>query len=167
MLKIKFKILLFFLTIKKKRKLLNSTNPIFKKKSSYTDYKFNIKQSTWLKSTYYKKERYYTKLKYSRVPQFDVTSGAIASLMGALLGFMITEKFGLELLDSGDFFFVFIYILFMISIIRLYWRMVNLSDSKYYIFSPMYVYNYFNSIFFIINNYWKVLKYTVLKLFKL
>jgi len=41
-----------------------------------------------------KKERIYTKLKYSRVPQFDMASGAIASLVAALIGFLITEKFG-------------------------------------------------------------------------
>jgi hypothetical protein len=56
-----------------------------------------------------KKESSYTKLKYSRVPQFDITSGAVAGLLAGLLGFLITEKFGFELIDSADFFTVIMY----------------------------------------------------------
>ncbi len=50
-----------------------------------------------------RKERIYTKLKYSRVPQYDAVSGGSAALLAGFLGFLITEKFGLELTDSGDF----------------------------------------------------------------
>jgi hypothetical protein len=50
-----------------------------------------------------RKEKIYTKLKYSRVPQYDLVSGGAAAIFAGFLGFLITEKFGLELLDSGDF----------------------------------------------------------------
>ena len=57
-----------------------------------------------------KQEPFYTKLKYSRVPQFDTASGAAASFLSGMYGFLVCEKFGFELLDSGDFLFVIMYI---------------------------------------------------------
>lgn len=60
-----------------------------------------------------KKEKIYTKLKYSRVPQYDIVSGGSAALLAGFLGFLICEKFGFELLDSGDFYFLFMYIVFL------------------------------------------------------
>jgi len=36
----------------------------------------------------------YTKLKYSRVPQYDIVSGGSAALLAGFLGFLISEKFG-------------------------------------------------------------------------
>lgn len=59
-----------------------------------------------------KKEKMYTKLKYSRVPQYDIVSGGAAALLAAFLGFLITEKFGFELVDSADFYFFFMYLVF-------------------------------------------------------
>ena len=56
------------------------------------------------------KEVFYTKLKYSRVPQFDTSSGAAASFLSGLFGFMVCERFGFELLDSGDFLFIVLYL---------------------------------------------------------
>ena len=58
-----------------------------------------------------KKEVYYTKLKYSRVPQFDTASGAVASFISGMYGFMVCERFGFELLDSGDFIYMVLYII--------------------------------------------------------
>lgn len=57
-----------------------------------------------------RKEVFYTKLKYSRVPQFDTSSGASASFISGFYGFLVCEKFGFELIDSGDFFFLIFYI---------------------------------------------------------
>ena len=34
-----------------------------------------------------KKEKLYTKLKYSRTPQYDIVSGGIAALLSGFLGF--------------------------------------------------------------------------------
>lgn len=56
------------------------------------------------------KEVFYTKLKYSRVPQFDTSSGAVASFLSGLFGFMVCERFGFELIDSGDFLFFVLYL---------------------------------------------------------
>ena len=60
-----------------------------------------------------RKERLYTKLKYSRCPQYDIVSGGCAALFAGLLAFLITEKFGIELVDSGDFYFLLMYAIFL------------------------------------------------------
>ena len=52
-----------------------------------------------------RKEELYTKLKYSRSPAFDIVSGGAAAILAGLLGFLVTEKFGIELVDSGDFYY--------------------------------------------------------------
>ena len=52
------------------------------------------------------KERLYTKLKYSRSPEYDIVSGGFAVLLAGLLGFLSSEKFGIELVDSGDFYYI-------------------------------------------------------------
>ena len=62
------------------------------------------------------KELFYTKLKYSRVPQFDTSSGAAASFTSGLFGFMVCERFGFELIDSGDFLFAVLYAVAVIFI---------------------------------------------------
>lgn len=69
------------------------------------DKKFNL--------IFFKKEKIYTKLKYSRVPQYDAVSGGSAAILAGFLGYLITEKFGLELVDSGDFWFFFMYCVFL------------------------------------------------------
>ena len=60
-----------------------------------------------------RKERLYTKLKYSRSPAYDIVSGGSAALLAAFLGFLISEKYGFELVDSGDFYYLFMYFVFM------------------------------------------------------
>ena len=60
-----------------------------------------------------KKERLYTKLKYSRSPAYDIVSGGSAALFAGFIGFLISEKFGIELVDSGDFYIVFMYLVFL------------------------------------------------------
>jgi hypothetical protein len=59
-----------------------------------------------------RKEKLYTKLKYSRSPQYDIVSGGVAAIFSAFIGFLISEKFGLELVDSGDFYIAFMYCVF-------------------------------------------------------
>lgn len=59
-----------------------------------------------------RKERLYTKLKYSRSPAYDIVSGGSAALLAAFLGFLISEKYGFELVDSGDFYYLFMYAVF-------------------------------------------------------
>jgi hypothetical protein len=60
-----------------------------------------------------RKERLYTRLKYSRSPTYDIVSGGSAALLAAFLGFLISEKYGFELVDSGDFYYLFMYCVFM------------------------------------------------------
>ena len=88
------------------------TNKLFLK---YLLKNFNFKSNTFLKTfdiNFLKKEKIYTKLKYSRVPQYDIVSGGVAAIFAGFLGFLICEKFGFELLDSGDFYFFFMYVVF-------------------------------------------------------
>lgn len=65
-----------------------------------------------------KKEKLYTKLKYSRSPQYDIVSGGVAAIFSAFIGFLISEKFGIELVDSGDFYVFFMYAVFGVFSIR-------------------------------------------------
>jgi hypothetical protein len=65
-----------------------------------------------------RKERLYTKLKYSRSPAYDIVSGGMAALLAGFIGFLISEKFGFELVDSGDFYFLFMYIVFFCFSLR-------------------------------------------------
>lgn len=75
------------------------------------------------------KEVFYTKLKYSRVPQFDTSSGAAASFLSGLYGFMVCERFGFELIDSGDFLFAVLYILASVFLISFITTFVNANVS--------------------------------------
>lgn len=82
-----------------------------------------------------RKERIYTKLKYSRVPQYDIVSGGAALLFGGFLGFLICEKFGFELIDSGDFYFLFMYVVFLCFALRLFLKIMDAENSIWNIFS--------------------------------
>jgi len=98
-----------------------------------------------------RKERIYTKLKYSRVPQYDIVSGGLAMLLCGFLGFLICEKFGFELLDSGEFYMLFMYIVFTSFFIKLIWKITESTD-KYTIFlnlKPLlnFYINLFNLLF--------------------
>lgn len=73
-----------------------------------------------------RKERLYTKLKYSRSPAFDIVSGGAAALLAGFIGFLISEKFGYELVDSGDFYYLFMYGVFATFSLR---PLLTVSDS--------------------------------------
>jgi len=77
-----------------------------------------------------RKERIYTKLKYSRVPQYDIVSGGAAALFAGFLGFLFTEKFGFELVDSGDFYFLFMYIVFLFFFFRMFLKIMNHDQTS-------------------------------------
>jgi hypothetical protein len=82
-----------------------------------------------LNVNFLRKERLYTKLKYSRSPAYDIVSGGSAALLAAFLGFLISEKYGFELVDSGDFYYLFMYIVFLSFSIRPIVYTVNASES--------------------------------------
>ena len=65
-----------------------------------------------------RKEKLYTKLKYSRSPAYDIVSGGAAALFAGFLGFLVSEKFGFELVDSGDFYFLTMYVVFLCFSLR-------------------------------------------------
>tara|TARA_B100000795_G_scaffold238356_1_gene199417 strand:- start:1491 stop:1787 length:297 start_codon:yes stop_codon:yes gene_type:complete len=75
----------------------------------------------------------YTKLKYSRSPAYDTVSGGAAALFAGFLGFLVSEKFGMELVDSGDFYFLIMYTVFLCFSIRPLLTVLNptapLSDA--------------------------------------
>ena len=80
-------------------------------------YTFN----TWynlININFLRKEKLYTKLKYSRSPAYDIVSGGAAALLAGLLGFLISEKFGMELVDSGDFYYLWMYLVFLSFSVR-------------------------------------------------
>lgn len=80
---------------------------------------------------FFKKEVFYTKLKYSRVPQFDTSAGAVASFLSGMYGFMVCEKFGFELIDSGDFLFVVMYLVFLSFIVSALVGIFNTTTSLF------------------------------------
>ena len=85
---------------------------------------------------YIKREKVYTKLKYSRSPQYDIVSGGVAALLSAFVGFLISEKFGYELPDSGDFYIVFMYIVFLAFATRPLLKLVGVfSRAEAFAFS--------------------------------
>lgn len=102
-----------------------------------------------------RKERIYTKLKYSRVPQYDIVSGGAAALLAGFLGFLIAEKFGFELLDSGDFYFLFMYIVFFFFFLKLLNKLIY-KDNKdlllYSFLSFKFLFYYFINIFNVFKN---------------
>lgn len=65
-----------------------------------------------------RKERLYTKLKYSRSPAYDIVSGGTAAILAGFLGFLVSEKFGFELADSGDFYYLFMYVVLLAFSVR-------------------------------------------------
>jgi hypothetical protein len=84
-----------------------------------------------------KKEITYTKLKYSRVPQADIVSGGIAAFFSGFLGYLISEKFGFELIDSGDFYFLFIYLVFIISSFK-FWVKLFYDKNYFIVLYPLF-----------------------------
>lgn len=94
-----------------------------------------------------RKEEIYTKLKYSRCPQYDMVSGGLAALFAAFLGFLICEKFGLELLDSGDFYIAFMYGVFATFSLRPLVRSMTKGVLAYNVVSPKHLFNYLFVLF--------------------
>jgi len=94
-----------------------------------------------------RKEKIYTKLKYSRVPQYDIVSGASAALLAGFLGFLICEKFGFELLDSGDFYFLFMYLVFLSFSLRLFVKLISFKTTNWNILSLKWLLNYYLALF--------------------
>lgn len=80
--------------------------------------RFESSFTTLFDINFLRKEKLYTKLKYSRCPQYDIVSGGFAALLAGFIGFLISEKFGIELVDSGDFYIAFMYAVFLVFSLR-------------------------------------------------
>ena len=87
-----------------------------------------------------RKEKLYTKLKYSRSPAYDIVSGGAAALFAGFLGFLVSEKFGFELVDSGDFYFLTMYIVFLCFSLR---PLLTTTESTKSVWSVFSLYNIF------------------------
>lgn len=98
--------------------------------------KYRTTTSLWslFDINFLKKEKIYTKLKYSRVPQYDIVSGGSAALLAGFLGFLICEKFGFEMLDSGDFYYLFMYIVFLTFTLR---PLLRIIPDNYQYWTPL------------------------------
>lgn len=106
-----------------------------------------------------KKERLYTKLKYSRSPAYDIVSGGSAALLSAFIGFLVAEKFGFELVDSGDFYYLFMYLVFISFSLRPLLFSTDKRESLFENFSKLFglanIINFYLSLFIILVGYFK------------
>jgi hypothetical protein len=100
-----------------------------------------------------KKEKIYTKLKYSRVPQYDIVSGGAAAIFAGFLGFLISEKFGWELVDSGDFYFLFMYLVFIFFFCRLFLKIMNHDQYSWNILSLKWLFFFIKNVIFLLNKF--------------
>jgi hypothetical protein len=115
------------------------------KLSSTTDTLKNLVNINFLR-----KERLYTKLKYSRSPAYDIVSGGAAALLAGFLGFLVSEKYGFELVDSGDFYYVFMYLVFLGFSLRPLLTTIDYNDSFRNIFSfKLFLNFYLNLVYYI------------------
>jgi hypothetical protein len=113
-----------------------------------------FKPHSTININFLRKERLYTKLKYSRSPAYDIVSGGAAAILAGFVGFLISEKFGFELVDSGDFYFLFMYGVFASFSLRPLLTTLNYNNKISTIFSlkPVLMF-YVNVINFILKKF--------------
>ena len=97
-----------------------------------------------------RKERLYTKLKYSRSPAYDIVSGGAAALLAGFIGFLISEKYGFELVDSGDFYYLFMYLVFLTFSIRPLLTSISAKDRITTLFSLNFLLKFYQSLFYMV-----------------
>ena len=156
----------FFITKNQKfnEKLLKNLIKNFNFNTNYSFFSSNILWSLF-DINFLRKERIYTKLKYSRVPQYDIVSGGAAALFAGFLGFLISEKFGFELVDSGDFYFIFMYLVFLFFFIRLFLKITDANQSTWNPFSLKWLFFFYRNIFILILNSFSYFLNLIKKLF--
>jgi hypothetical protein len=84
-----------------------------------------------------------------------MVSGGLAALFAGFLGFLICEKFGLELLDSGDFYMAGMYGVFLTFSVRPLLRSMSKSISASSVVSLKHLFNYLFVGFNLIVKYFK------------
>lgn len=97
-----------------------------------------------------RRERLYTKLKYSRSPAYDIVSGGAAALLAGFLGFLVSEKYGFELVDSGDFYYLFMYAVFLGFSLRPLLTSINCEKSILSILSPKLFLEFYLTLIYIL-----------------
>lgn len=123
--------------------ILVDKNPVlFSKKTNNNLNKNNNLLWSIFDINFLKKEKIYTKLKYSRSPAYDMVSGGVAALFAGFLGFLISEKFGIELVDSGDFYTFFMYCVFLSFSLRPFLRILSKDNTVWHFFSYKFLVNY-------------------------
>lgn len=60
-----------------------------------------------------------------------MVSGGFAALLAGFVGFLISEKFGIELVDSGDFYNAFMYGVFAAFSLRPLLRVYSKDNTPY------------------------------------
>jgi hypothetical protein len=102
-----------------------------------------------------RKERLYTKLKYSRSPAYDIVSGGSAALLAGFIGFLISEKYGFEMVDSGDFYYLFMYIVFLSFSLRPLLTAFDLRYNFLQLFSLKIFTDFYLSLFYLLLYFFK------------
>lgn len=90
--------------------------------------------NNFIKINFIKIEQVYTKLKYSRVPIYDIISGGSACMFAGLIGFLVSERFGFEIIDSLDIFMLYFYILFISLTLFIYYKNILHNYNIWYNF---------------------------------
>lgn len=118
----------------------------------------NSKLNTLLNTVnviFLRKEPIYTKLKYSRTAAYDIVGGGAALFLAGLFGFLITEKFGFELVDSGDFYYLFMYGVFLTFSLRPLLVILNPDKSFFNAISLKPVIEFYKTITSYFINFFK------------
>lgn len=116
----------------------SSSTPCTSLVDSFTKQNYYLNLTTLWEVNFLRKEKIYTKLKYSRCPQYDIISGGFAAIFAGFIGFLISEKFGIELVDSGDFYIALMYGIFSIFSIRPLLRIYSITSTPYAPYSLKY-----------------------------
>lgn len=126
----------------------------FKHKTATPIFKDNLLWSLF-DINFLRKEKIYTKLKYSRVPQYDIVAAGVSALFAAFIGFLITEKFGFELLDSGDFYFLFMYLVFLGFFGRMLFKITTANEHNWNALSYKWFLYFYKTLFSLLINFFK------------
>lgn len=76
-------------------------------------------------------------------------SGGLAALLAGFIGFLISEKYGFEMVDSGDFYYLFMYIVFLTFSIRPLLLSLDANSSFKQIFSIKIFLDFFLTLIYL------------------
>jgi hypothetical protein len=138
-----------------KKFYVENLNRIFLLSNSIETNKISNPLVNLINTNFLRKERIYTKLKYSRTPGYDIVSGGAAVILAGFLGFLVSEKFGIELPDSGDFYYLWMYIVFLCFSVRPLLTLASKSQSVTSLFSLRHIINFYSTL---VNLLFKVFK---------